>query len=582
MKYVSNIAGLVLLAVVAQGANAYNYISRACGQVTGYNNGHVTFNYTNNLTTAEKADISTAFSRLTYFSDSSITTNDNGDSSFSTGNSQNEIYHDTTHPTAQCWLSYNTSTCTTVELDIRFGNQTWVTGEDSQHLPYLSVANGGGRAILGTAIHEGGHCIGMAHENTIYNMMGDERDHVTRNGTTTYYGPGEDLSDGLIDRWGKRSTTDAYRDVGVTIMRYQGVSGEYSTHQFGVLRNASGVTLPVVGSYEGQDIYEVLAGETVQMELTVENNGEKNTESFHMGFYLSTNSVISTSDTLLGADNGYILSRDAPYENLESVTIPIGTTPGNYYLGAYVDHDNLIPEATGANNIAYYPITVLPPPSDLTVPFAGVNDSTLLPTQSFSLLAIVRNDGDGPSPATTTLRYYRSTNSIISTGDTQVGTDAIGVLAPNATQATNDPETAPASEGTWWYGACIDSVAHESNTSNQCSTGAQVTVAIQSPVVTTNAASNIQATQATVSATVNPNGGATTVYFDWGTDNQFNNTKSYGGIGSGLSNVNVNTPLTGLVCNTTYQVRARAVNSADTTIGNSQEFTTPACSGCGG
>jgi hypothetical protein len=572
-------ACIACLGITSQGVAAYNYLTDTCGTLN-FSGGNMTFNYANNLSTAEKNEISTAFSRLTAFSDSTITTNDNGDSSFSTGNSQNEIYHNTNVGTADCWVSYNTSSCNVIEADIRFGDEPWVTGTSSSHWPYDTSATTGGRSIMGTAVHEGGHCLGMAHENTVYNMMGEEWSHVTRNGVATYYGPGEDLSDGLIDLHGKRSTTDIYRDVGASVLRYEFADGAYSDHQFGVLRNLSGTALPVVGSYEGQDIFQIVAGHAVRMELTFENNGELNSENANTGYYLSTNSVISTSDTQLQTGN-VSLGRGAPYETAVTVTIPINTTPGNYFLGVYVDHDNLIPEVTTANNVGYYPVTILPPPPDLTVPFAGVDDATLLPGQAFSALAIVRNDGEGPSDATT-LRYYRSTNSTISNGDTQIGTDAIGALAAGAIQSTNDPDTAPVTPGTWWIGACVDSVANEANTTNQCSSGVQITVAIQVPAATTNAVTDINTTQATLHATVNPNGGATTLYFDWGTDNQYGNTLTYGAVGSGLSNVSVNKLLSGLACNTTYQVRVRAVNSAGTTIGNVQEFTTLACPGCGG
>ncbi|MDZ7785302.1 MAG: hypothetical protein U5K56_20905 [Halioglobus sp.] len=172
-------------------------------------------------------------------------------------NNQNEIYRDTSHGTAQCWVEYNTTNCDVNEADIRFGDEPWVTGSSSQHLPYNS-----GRSIMGTAVHEGGHCVGMAHENTVYNMMGEDWSHVTRNGVTTYYGPGEDLSDGLIDLHGERSGgSDTYRDVGATVLRYEFADGAYSDHQFGVLRDASsGTTLPVVGSFEGQDTFEVVRG----------------------------------------------------------------------------------------------------------------------------------------------------------------------------------------------------------------------------------------------------------------------------------------------------------------------------------
>ena len=579
MNNLAKIAGITGLALAAEGASAYTYISRACGTVTGYSNISRTFNLGSNLSTAEKADIATALARLTVFSQASFILNDNGDSSWSTTNTQNEIYHDTSHATAQCSLYYNTSSCTVIATDIRFGDEPWVTGNDSNHWPYDNSTATGGRSILGTAVHEGGQCAGMGHEADVYNIMGDEWDHVTRNGTTSYYGPGEDLSDGLIDRWGKRSSNDAYRDVGLAVHRYDGSDGTYSSHSFGVLRDASGSVLPTSGSFEGQPAYEVVAGETVQMELTVENNGEKNTESFHTGFYLSSNSIISTSDTFLSEDTGYVMTRNVPYEVLEPVTIPIDTPPGSYFLGAYANHDFQFGEVTYQNNVAYYPVEVLPPPADLTVPFAGVSDSTLLPTQSFSILAVTRNEGDGPADSTT-LRYYRSTNSIISTGDSFVGSDAISALSAGAQLASNDPETAPSTEGTWYYGACVDSVAGEEVTNNQCSGAAQVTVAAQVPAVSTGSVSGIGSTEATVSASVTPNGATTTLYFDWGTPGQLNNTLTYGFVGSGLSSVNYSKLLPGLVCNTQYQVRARAVNSKGTALGSVVQFTTEACAGC--
>ena len=74
------------------------------------------------------------------------------------------------------------------------------------------------------------------------------------------------------------------------------------------------------------------------------------------------------------------------------------------------------------------------------------------------------------------LRYYRSTNSIISTGDTLLGTDAVSALSPNGTSPENLPTTAPNTDGTYWVGACVDAVSGESPTNNQCSTSVEITV----------------------------------------------------------------------------------------------------------
>jgi hypothetical protein len=418
----------------------------------------------------------------------------------------------------------------------------------------------------------------MAHENTVYNMMGADWTHVTRNGETTYYGPGEDLSQGLIVLHGERTGgSDSFRDVGATIFRYDGASGEYSSHRFGVLRNpSSGTALPVVGSFSGQDSFEVVAGDTVQMELTLENNGEFNTETVNVGYYLSTNSVISASDQLLRALDGYTLGRNTPFEIEVNVTIPIDTPPGNYFLGAFADHDNVINEVTGTNNIAYYPIIVRAAPSDLTVPVMSVSDQTLRPSEGFTAQATVRNEGDGRSDGTT-LRYYRSTNSIISTSDTLIGTDSIPGINPGSQWSVSDPDAAPAAEGSWWIGACVQSVPRESNTSNNCSSGVMITVEVRAPFVVTQPVTAITADQVEFNASVNANGGATSLFFDFGINNEFANTLAYGSVGSGLSSVNASIPLEGLTCDTTYQVRARAENSAGSVTGSEREFTTLPC-----
>ena len=60
---------------------------------------------------------------------------------------------------------------------------------------------------------------------------------------------------------------------------------------------------------------------------------------------------------------------------------------------------------------------------DLVVGAPSVDDSSPTTGESFTLSATVRNQGDGSSAATT-LRYYRSADSTISSSDTAVGTDS--------------------------------------------------------------------------------------------------------------------------------------------------------------
>ncbi len=113
--------------------------------------------------------------------------------------------------------------------------------------------------------------------------------------------------------------------------------------------------------------------------------------------------------------------------------------------------------------------------SDLIVESPSVSNNTLTPGQSFTLRAMVRNSGTGQS-ASTTLRYYRSSNSTISTSDTEVGTDSVSGLSASGTSAESISLRAPSSAGTYYYGACVASVSEESNTDNNCSDGVRVTV----------------------------------------------------------------------------------------------------------
>ena len=99
--------------------------------------------------------------------------------------------------------------------------------------------------------------------------------------------------------------------------------------------------------------------------------------------------------------------------------------------------------------------------------------------QSFTLNATVRNQGTGSS-ASTTLRYYQSSNATISTSDTEVGTDSVDGLSASGTSADSISLNAPSSAGTYYYGACVESVSGESNTDNNCSDGVSVTVSSSS------------------------------------------------------------------------------------------------------
>ena len=103
-------------------------------------------------------------------------------------------------------------------------------------------------------------------------------------------------------------------------------------------------------------------------------------------------------------------------------------------------------------------------------PIDGVSPGTRI---TFSVN--IRNDGDANSDATT-LRYYLSTDATISVSDTEVGTDEVSALVPSGRVVEGIDLTA-LSIGTYYYGACVDTVPGESDTTNNCSGAAEITVA---------------------------------------------------------------------------------------------------------
>jgi RHS repeat-associated protein len=97
------------------------------------------------------------------------------------------------------------------------------------------------------------------------------------------------------------------------------------------------------------------------------------------------------------------------------------------------------------------------------------------------------------------------------------------------------------------------------------------------PIVTTEAATSIGETGATLKGQVNPHGYATTYQFEYGL------TTSYGtkvpttaeSVGSGKANVAVSKAISGLKGNTIYHYRIAATNAYGTTVGLDKTFTTP-------
>jgi phosphodiesterase/alkaline phosphatase D-like protein len=101
-----------------------------------------------------------------------------------------------------------------------------------------------------------------------------------------------------------------------------------------------------------------------------------------------------------------------------------------------------------------------------------------------------------------------------------------------------------------------------------------VAVAASSPTVATGGHTHVTDTSAVLHGSVNPNGSATTYYFQWGLTNAYGVQSVAHSAGHGAKPVPVSATAGGLIPGTTYHYRLVATNGAGTTVGADRTFNT--------
>jgi subtilase family serine protease len=175
----------------------------------------------------------------------------------------------------------------------------------------------------------------------------------------------------------------------------------------------------------------------------------------------------------LGSDA--VSSLGAGGTSSENETFTPSQSAGTYYVGACVES---VSGESNTNNQCSTGVEVTITAStapDLIVQSPSTDKSSIEEGDSLTIYATVKNQGDASSDSTT-LKYYISNDATISTGDTQLGSDAVSSLGAGGTSSENETFTPSQSAGTYYVGACVESVSGETNVVNQCSTGKQLTI----------------------------------------------------------------------------------------------------------
>jgi subtilase family serine protease len=222
----------------------------------------------------------------------------------------------------------------------------------------------------------------------------------------------------------------------------------------------------------------VLPGGTVTLSSwNVENQGPVASGLFSNGFYLSTDAVITSTDTYLDGNSNSLNPGDIYIWGAPTLTIPLGTAPGTYYVGILVDSGDAVVESDESNNYASTAITVQAPRPDLIIPTGSPTPtpSTVRPGGTVTLSSwTVQNQGTAAAGLFYN-GFYLSTDATITSADTYLDNNA-NSLAAGASFVWGGPTlTIPlgTTPGTYYVGILVDNanaITESDETNNAVST----------------------------------------------------------------------------------------------------------------
>lgn len=92
-------------------------------------------------------------------------------------------------------------------------------------------------------------------------------------------------------------------------------------------------------------------GATIAASSTVSNNGTGSSANSWLKFYLSADTVIDSSDAILGTRLVDSVAGGGSSPGTTNLNFPLNTAPGNYYIIGKADSEDENPESNESNNI---------------------------------------------------------------------------------------------------------------------------------------------------------------------------------------------------------------------------------------
>jgi subtilase family serine protease len=217
---------------------------------------------------------------------------------------------------------------------------------------------------------------------------------------------------------------------------------------------------------------------------TARNEGTVTAGASTTRYYLSTDTRKNAGDFLLTGSRAVpALAPGAVSSKAVTVTIATATPPGTYVLLACADEANAVVETEEGNNCLASAGTITVALPDLVQQGVSNPSAPVRRGTAFRVSDTVFNNSLVPTPRPTTTRYYLSTDSVRSTGDTRLtGSRAVPILAASAVSSGSASVTVPSTmlPGTYVLLACADDTAAvtEASEANNCrASGTAVVVA---------------------------------------------------------------------------------------------------------
>jgi RHS repeat-associated protein len=356
---------------------------------------------------------------------------------------------------------------------------------------------------------------------------------------------------------------------------YLGALADYSGLEVEADESNNGVGIPfkvalsdMIMTAVGSTATKAAPGSSINVSDTLKNQGSvTSTVTVRVGYYLSSDNVIAADDTFLGYRSVGALAAGAAQTNVGAnyATVPVGTAPGTYYIGAIADYSALEAESDETNNSLVGPTIAIGP--DLVMSSFSTTSTAAIPGYVVPITDTLKNQG---ASATTsgcrTVAYYLSTDDIITATDTLIGSrQHCGALAANGTSVNAASILiipANTAIGTYYLGAIADSTEAEAEaveTNNSIVVAVPLLVA-NVPAAPTGVNATGAHTKATVSFNASGNDGGAAITGYTVTSNPAGGVDSNAG-STGLSHV-----VTGLTNGTSYTFTVKAINAVGSSV----------------